>query len=102
RHSSSTVVMVYEIAHDHPPLLESAQDLVRRAPSRCLHEAIDRALEAALARDLRLLLVGVIALHSLEVIAKEFIVVEIAFDEFPLILPRLLLACSQVGAADDE
>src|SRR5260221_413884 len=53
-----------EIADDLPAFFQPAQDLVGRAPARRLHEAVDRALEAALARDLRLLLVRVVALHG--------------------------------------
>src|SRR5207253_6321977 len=75
-----------EIADDLPARFETAQDLVGRAPARGLHEAVDRALDAALAGDLRLLLVGVVALDGLEVLAEEFVVVEIALDEFPLVL----------------
>ena len=60
------------------------------------------AFEAALTRDLRLLLVGVVALHGLEVLTEEFIVVEIAFDELPLITARFLLGLGEVGAADAE
>src|SRR5262249_47315229 len=76
-----------------------AQDLVGRPPARGLHEAGDRALEAALARNLRLLLIGVITLHCLEVLAEKFVVIEVAFDEFPLIAARLLLSLSEIGAA---
>src|SRR5207248_273800 len=70
-----------EIADDFPALFEPAQDLVGRAPARGPHKAVDRALDAALAGDLRLLLVGVVALHGLEVLAEEFVVVEVAFDK---------------------
>src|SRR5919106_6307877 len=91
-----------EIADDFPALLEPAQDLVGRAPAGGLHEAGHRAFEPALARDLRLLLVGVVALHSLEVLTEKFIVVEIAFDELPLIAARFLLGLGEVGAADAE
>src|SRR5205807_7962382 len=89
-----------EIANDLPALFEPAQDLVGRAPARRLHEAVHRALDAALPRDLRLLLVGVIALYGLEVLAEKFVVIEIAFDEFALVAPRLLLGLGKVGAAD--
>src|ERR671925_2368797 len=68
-----------EITHDLPALLESAQDLVGCAPAGGLHETGHCAFESALACDLRLLLVGVVALHGFEVLTKEFIVVEIAF-----------------------
>src|SRR5206468_10759341 len=91
-----------EIADDLPALLKPAQDLVGRTPARGPHETVYRAFEPALARDLSLLLVRVIALHGLEVLAEEFVVVEIAFDEFALIAPCLLLGIGQVGAADAE
>src|SRR6185312_12579532 len=66
-------------------ILEPAQNLVRRAPARGLHESGDRALQAALAGDLGLLLVGVVALHRLEVLAQELVVVKVALDELALI-----------------
>ena len=84
-----------EIADDLPARFEPAQDLVRRAPARRLHEAGDGAFEAGLARDLGLLLIGVVALHRLEVLAQKFVVVEIALDELALVLPRLLLGLGE-------
>src|SRR5262249_38947901 len=45
-----------EVANHLPARLEVAQDLVGRAPARGFHEAGDRALGAALAHDLGLLL----------------------------------------------
>src|SRR4029079_8414210 len=91
-----------KVADDLSAFFEAPQDLVGGAPARCLHKALDRALVAALAGDLRLLLVGIVALHGFEVLAEEFVVMEIAFDEIALVLSRLLLAGSEVGAADDE
>ncbi|WP_346925692.1 transglutaminaseTgpA domain-containing protein, partial [uncultured Arthrobacter sp.] len=58
-----------KVADDLAPLFEPAQDLVGGAPAGGLHEAVDGAFEAGLARDLRFLLVGVVALHGLEVVA---------------------------------
>src|SRR5207248_1723039 len=78
-----------EIADHLTPRLEPAQDLLRRPPAGGLHEAGDRAIEPALAGDLRLLLVGIVALHRLEVLAEELIVIEIALDELALIPARL-------------
>jgi len=46
------------------------------------------ALDAALARDVGLLLVGVVALHRLEVLAKEFVMIEVALYEFALVFAR--------------
>src|SRR4029077_9475614 len=80
-----------EVADYLSTLFEPAQDFVGRAPACSLHEAVHRAIETALARDLRLLLIGVVALHSLEVLAQEFVMMEVAFDEFPLVPPRLFL-----------
>src|SRR5207249_1454004 len=85
-----------EIANDLSTLFEAAQDFIRRAPARRLHETVYRALEAALAGDLRLLLVGIVALHRLEMIAQDFVVVEVAFDEFPLVPPRFFLGLGEV------
>src|SRR5256885_1020635 len=75
---------------------------VGRAPTSRFHKAGDRSLEAALAGDLGLLLISVVALHSLEVLAEEFVMVEIALDEFALVLARLFLAGGEIGAADDK
>src|SRR6202035_2683373 len=72
------------------------------APARGLHEARHRALDAPLPRDLRFLLVGVVALHRLEMLTEEFVVVEVAFDKFPLILACLRLGLGEVGAAYAE
>src|SRR4030095_3665056 len=91
-----------ELAEDLPALFEPAQDLVRRAPAGCFHKAVYRPFETAFAGDLGLLLIGVVALHGLEVLAEECVVVEIALDEFALVLARLFLAGGEVGAADDE
>ena len=52
--------------------------------------------------DLRLLLIWVVSLHSLEMFAKEFVVVKITFHKFTLILFGLLLALFEVGSANDE
>ena len=52
--------------------------------------------------DLGLLLVGVVTLHRGEVIAQEFVVIEVALDEFALVLPRFFFALVQIGAADHE
>src|SRR5436190_1431867 len=92
-----------EVAQQLPPRLEPAQDLVGRAPRRGLHEAGDRALQpAALAGQVGLLLVGVVALHRLEVLAEELVVVEVALDELALVAARLVLQPGGVGAADAE
>src|SRR3954447_24080238 len=91
-----------EAAEQPATFLQPAQDLLGRAPAGGLHEAARRAFEPTLPRDLGLLLVAVIALHRAEMLAEEFVVVEIALDEFALVFPRLLLAFREVGAADAE
>src|ERR1700680_141265 len=78
----------FEVADDVPTLFEPAQDLVRRSPACGPHEAGYRTFEAALARDLGLLLVGVVTLHCLEVLTEEFVMVEVALDEFALVFAR--------------
>src|SRR5271167_1289783 len=81
----------FEVADDLPTLFEPAQDLVRRSPSCSPHEAGYSTFEAALTRDFRLLLIGVVTLHGLEVLAQEFVVVKVAFDEFTLVFARFPL-----------
>src|SRR3546814_18796423 len=68
----------FEIADDLPALLQIAQDLVGRAPARRLHEAGDGAVQAGAAGDLRLLLIGIVARHRLEVLAQALVVMEVA------------------------
>src|SRR6516162_3901624 len=92
----------FEIADDLPPLFETAQDPVRRSPTRGLHEPSDGALDAALARDLSLLLIGVIALQRPEVLTEELVMVEIALDKFTLILACFFFGFCEIGAAHAE
>src|ERR1700737_2027193 len=87
----------FEIADDLLTLFEPAQDLVRRSPACGPHEAGYRTFEAALARDLSLLLIGVVTLYGLEVLAQEFVVVEVALDEFALIVGRFFFGFFGVG-----
>src|SRR5688572_13326526 len=76
-----------EVADDLAPRLEPAQDLVGCAPACGLHEARHGTFETALACDLGHLLIGVVALHSLEVLAQKLVVVKIALDKLALVLP---------------
>src|SRR5438132_6412003 len=92
----------FEVADDIPTLFEPAQDLVRRSPACGPHEAGYRTFEAALAGDLSLLLIGVVTLHRLEVLAQEFVVIEVALDEFALVLARIFFGFGHVVAAHAE
>src|SRR5579863_3452692 len=91
-----------ELADDTAPRLQFAQDAVRRAPGRRLHEAGNRALQPGLAGDLGLLSVGVVALHAGEMVAEEFVMVEVALDELAHVLPRMRLGLREVRAAHAE
>ena len=84
------------------PRFQLPQDAVGRAPNRRLHKPGDRPIEPALARDLRLLGVGVVAFYRREVFAEKFVMMEIALDKFPHVFPRVLLGLRQVRAADAE
>src|SRR5262249_26497614 len=92
----------FEIAEELSAHFEPAQDLVGRTPARRLHEAIDCTFEPALAGDLGLLLVGIVALDRLEVLAQELVVMEVALDELALVFARFLFGLGQVGAAHAE
>ena len=80
-----------EIADHAAPRFELAQDAVGRAPGRGLHEPGHRTFEPALAGDRRLLRVGVVAFDGGEMLAEEFVVMEVALDELAHVFPRVLL-----------
>ena len=63
---------------------------------------IDGTDQTDLAGNFHLLLIGIVALYQSEVLAKKLVVIEIALDEFPLILTSLSLALVQICSADHE
>src|SRR5262249_37421200 len=91
-----------EIAEQFAALLKPSQDLVRGAPARRLHKTVHRAFEPAFTGDLGLLLIGVIALHGLEVLAEKFVVIEVALDEFALVFAGFLLGLGKIWTANAE
>ena len=91
-----------KIPNQFSAFFKSTQDLVRRAPTGRLHETADRSVVTGSAGNLCLLLIGVVAFHSLEVLAKELVVIEIALHEFTLVSFGLFFALGRVSATDDK
>src|SRR5215472_4287404 len=73
----------FEIADHATPLLEHPKNAVGTAPYRGLHEALGHAIEPGLAHYLGFLGISVVALHRREMVAHQFVVLDIALHERP-------------------